>query len=92
MGFLRSYWRKGRLLLWRWSQFLNVRKFIAIKSLNLDESKEDGNTKLFHKVAKGRKRKNLISCLLVQGGEVENFEEICNEAIDIRRREWITFH
>lgn len=41
----------------------------------------DGNTSFFHKVANGRKRKNLISSIRVDGEEVTNFEDITNEAI-----------
>lgn len=41
----------------------------------------NGNTRFFHKVANGRKRKNLIPRLMVNGNEVESFEEISSEAI-----------
>lgn len=42
---------------------------------------EDGNTNFFHKVANGRKRKNLISSVRVEGEEVMDFQAIPNEAI-----------
>lgn len=40
----------------------------------------DGNSKFFHQLANGRKRKNLISSLVVDGEEIIDFEGIANEA------------
>lgn len=43
--------------------------------------KEDGNTKYFHWVANGRKRKIIISSLLIQGQVENDFGKIKDEAI-----------
>lgn len=39
----------------------------------------DGNAKFFHRIANGRKRKNLITKLIIGGEEESNFEKISNE-------------
>lgn len=44
-------------------------------------SEGDGTTSFFYKAANGKKRKNLITSLMIDGEEVMNFENIANEAI-----------
>lgn len=48
-------------------------------------SEGDGNTSFFHKVVNGRRRKKLLTSLLIEGEEVMNFENIVNETISYFR-------
>lgn len=44
----------------------------------------DGDMKFFHKVANGRKWKNLITKLVIDGEGVDHFDRIADESLCLR--------